>query len=75
MYCAVSSKKFDCFGSHLLIQYPAGKNYLEKELYHCHEKWAWAWEFRQMDELRLRAESTNSLVIQNPPFFNCSMLK
>lgn len=42
-YRAVSPEEFDRLWRRLLLQYPAGKDYLEKELYDCREKWAWAW--------------------------------
>lgn len=42
-YRAVSPEEFERLWKDLVLQYPSGRDYLEKELYVCREKWAWAW--------------------------------
>ena len=42
-YRAVSPEEFERLWKDLVLQYPPDRDYLEKELYVCREKWAWAW--------------------------------
>lgn len=42
-YWAVSPEEFDRLWNAMITEYPAAAKYLNKELYECHNKWAWAW--------------------------------
>lgn len=42
-YRAVSPDEFQRLWTDLITKYPASESYLNRELYPCREKWAWAW--------------------------------
>ncbi|KAJ3568104.1 hypothetical protein NP233_g5933 [Leucocoprinus birnbaumii] len=55
VYRAASPDMFDRRWKELLAEYPAGRSYLEEELYPCRQRWAWAWLSRRSHVSNLEA--------------------